>query len=73
MAYEQKPNTGSLFVNDKKTQENHPDRTGSFNIDGVEYWINGWIKKGKDGKPPWLSISVKPKNQKGQRREEPSW
>ena len=53
-------NTGALFVNDKKQTDTHPDRTGSINIDGVEYWLNGWIKTSKSG-AQFLSLSVKPK------------
>ena len=30
-------------------------------IDGVEYWISGWIKTGENGK--WLSLSFKPKEE----------
>jgi hypothetical protein len=61
MAYETKPNTGSLFVNDKKENEKHPDRTGSINIDGKEYWLNGWLKESAKG-VKYLSLSVKPKD-----------
>ena len=62
MAFEQKPNSGSIFNNERKEQESHPDRTGSCNIDGRDYWVNGWLKKTKDGKP-YLSLSFKPKDQ----------
>lgn len=62
MAYEQKDNSGSLWVNDKKTADNHPDRTGSLMVNGQEFWINGWLRKTQDGKP-YLSLSVKPKEQ----------
>ena len=34
-------NRGSIFKNDKKTEEKHPDMSGSINIEGVEYWISG--------------------------------
>lgn len=68
MAFEQKPNSGSLWPNDKKTQENHPDRTGTLNVGGVEYWISGWIKKTKDGRS-YMNLSVKPKQQRSQRRD----
>jgi len=50
MAYETKPNTGSLFKNDKMNHEKSPSYTGSVNIDGVEYWQSAWINETKDGK-----------------------
>ena len=46
---EQKDNSGILFRNDRKELESHPDRKGSALIGGVEYWVAGWIKKGKSG------------------------
>jgi len=61
MAYELKDNTGSMFANDRKTEDTHPDRTGTAKIDGVEYWVNGWLRKTKKGQP-YLSLSFKPKN-----------
>jgi len=61
MAYEQKPDSGSIFVNDKKTQPAHPDRKGSALVGGVEYWVSGWIKKAKSGQQ-YLSISFKRKD-----------
>lgn len=62
MAYEQKDNSGSLFKNQKKTTDNHPDRNGSCKIDGVEYWVSGWIKQDKNGQP-WMSLAFKRKDQ----------
>jgi hypothetical protein len=29
-------------------------------LDGVDYWLNGWLRKTKDGKP-YLSLSFKKK------------
>jgi hypothetical protein len=63
MAYEQKDNSGAVFVNDRKEQDSHPDRAGTAMIGGVSYWVNGWLKKTKDGKP-YLSLSFKPKTEK---------
>ena len=60
MAYEVKPNSGSMFVNDKKEKDTHPDRKGSALIGGVEYWVSGWLKKTKEG-ATWLSLSFEPK------------
>src|SRR5262245_18594540 len=63
VAFEQKDNSGSVWVNDRKEQDTHPDRTGSAKIDGVDYWVNGWLRKTNDGKP-YLSLSFKPKQDK---------
>ena len=60
MAYEQKDNSGSLFRNDKDGVESRPDYRGSALIDGVEYWMDSWLKTSKDGKK-WMSFSFKPK------------
>lgn len=61
MAYEARDMSGSVFVNDRKERDNQPDRTGSCMIDGVEYWVNGWMKKDKNGKP-WMSLAFKRKD-----------
>ena len=49
MAYEQKDNSGSIFRNDKKEKDTHPDGKGSAMIDGVEYWVSSWNKVGQNG------------------------
>lgn len=64
MAYETKDNSGSLFKNDKKATANHPDYKGSAKIDGVDYWMDAWVKATKDGAGRWMSFSFKPKEQK---------
>jgi uncharacterized protein (DUF736 family) len=63
MAYTPKDNAGSFWVNDRKQKDEHPDRTGSIMVAGVEYYLNGWLKKTQDGKQ-YLSLSVKPKIEK---------
>lgn len=57
MAYEQKDNSGTLFKNDRKDKDTHPDRTGTATIDGVSYWMSGWVKEGPKG--PYMSVSFK--------------
>lgn len=42
MSYEPKDNTGSVWVNDKKEKDSHPDRTGTAVIGGVTYYVSGW-------------------------------
>ena len=59
-------NRGVLFKNEDKAQETHSDYQGTINVDGVEYWLNAWIKTGKKGK--FMSLSVKPKGETSRAR-----
>jgi hypothetical protein len=56
-------NRGSLFKNDRKELDTHPDYNGSINIEGRDYWLNGWIKESKKDGKKFFSLSVKPKDQ----------
>jgi hypothetical protein len=53
MAYEQKPNTGALFPNDKRTKEESPQYTGKCNIECPHckevqmLYIAGWDSQSK--------------------------
>ena len=38
-------NRGALWPNKDKTSDTHADLTGTINVDGVEYFFNGWKKK----------------------------
>ena len=55
-------NRGSIWKNEKKETEKHPDFTGSLNVEGVEYWVSAWKRK-PDAKEnaPALSFSIKRK------------
>lgn len=70
MAYTQKPGDGSLFINKKKTKDNHPDRTGSALIHcpqcshNFTVQIAGWGKEKQDGEK-WLSMQIKAKEDPG--------
>jgi len=57
MAYEHKLNRGSLFKNDFKEKETHPDMKGDMNIGGEIYGISAWEETTKDGQP-YLSLSL---------------
>jgi len=56
-------NRGSLFKNDRKEQDSHSDYNGTINIEGVEYYINAWVKESKKDGKKFFSLSVKPKAQ----------
>lgn len=64
-------NRGALFVNDKKESENHPDWNGKIDVEGTEYWVSAWKKKSKSG-DPYMSLSIKPKEQRQARRPAPT-
>lgn len=71
MAYEQKPNSGSLFKNDKKTSDKHPEYTGTWkDADGKEWQLAAWVKEGKKGKFFSLSASEKRTQHAGVGNEE---
>jgi len=57
-------NRGSIWKNDKKETENHPDFTGSLNVNGVDFWVSAWKRKpDASEKAPALSFTVKPKDE----------
>ena len=56
MAYETRPNTGSLFKNKNKETEKHPNMTGKALVDGVWYWVSAWTKQ-SDNVGGWQSLS----------------
>ena len=56
-----KENRGMLMKNPNKTADNHPDLSGSININGEEYWLSAWTMTSKAGNK-YLSISIRPKD-----------
>ena len=58
MAYEMKPSSGSLFKNDRKEKETHPDLKGKVMLpNGEVRWLSGWKKQTSAG-DGWLSLSI---------------
>lgn len=57
-------NRGSIWRNEKKQTEQHPDFTGKCDINGVEFWIAGWKRKAGDNpKSPALRLAFTPKDE----------
>jgi hypothetical protein len=56
MAYDN-TNRWTLNKNDRKQQDSHADYQGKINVEGKEYWLNGWIKDGPNGK--FISGTIK--------------
>lgn len=65
---QQRDNSGILFKNDRKEQPNHSDYQGECTIDGKQYFMNAWLKDGKNGK--FMSFSFKPKQARQQQEHE---
>jgi len=65
-------NRWTLNKNERKEKETHPDYKGSINVGGVDYWLDGWIKEGANGK--FISGSIKRKDapQTGSYAQEPA-
>ena len=63
-------NRGSLFKNDRKETDKHPNYKGSLNVAGTDYWISAWIKKSKEGST-FMSLSVEEKG-KEHRKPKPA-
>ena len=58
MAFEIKPNTGSLFRKEDK-EGTQPDYEGNVDIDGKKLRIAAWIRESKAGKK-YLSLKFSP-------------
>ena len=52
-------NSGSISANKRKEQPNHPDIKGKATINGVDYWVSGWLKENDSGK--LYSLSFQPR------------
>jgi hypothetical protein len=58
MAYEMRAGSGSLFRNDKKTTDKHPNLKGRVMLpNGEERWLSAWTKKTQAGET-WVSLQI---------------
>ena len=60
--YEARPGTFSLFKNQEKKTDKHPDYKGDGkDLEGNEIWVSAWLKDSKVGK--FMSCSFKLKDE----------
>lgn len=64
-----KTNRFGLFKNKDRQEETHAELTGYVNIDGTEYWLNGWVNRNEDGSLKFISGSVKPKTERPEKKD----
>ena len=68
MAWEPKAGSLSLFKNDRKEKDSHPDYKGDgLDLEGNAVWISAWIKEGAKGK--FMSLSIQKKEQQAAPRQ----
>lgn len=61
MTYDNKL-TGIISKNDRKTDDKHPDIKGQCEIDGIDYWIDGWMKPRNSDGGKFYSLRFKRKD-----------
>lgn len=70
--FEHKNGSGSIFKNDRKYSDKHPDYTGTMRgLDGIEYRVALWVKEGKKGK--FFSLSQSEITTPNTTKEEPNF
>ncbi|GAC1610292.1 MAG: hypothetical protein NVS3B3_18690 [Aquirhabdus sp.] len=70
MAYEAKAGSFSLFKNDRKEKDSHPDYRGDGkDLNGNDVWVSAWLKDSAKGK--FMSCSFQLKEQKAPTKAQP--
>ena len=75
MAYEHKPNQGTLWLDDKKSKPTDPDFTGNImETDGtllnMAVWKQTHDKDGKQLEKPRMNVKTSPKQASGQTKQD---
>lgn len=68
---EHKKNTGTLFKNQYKTEDKHPNYKGRINVFGKMMDIALWKRTGKLGEP-YLSVMISEPREKKQVEQAPA-
>jgi len=53
-----KNNSGTIFKNEFKTTETHPDYKGKINVDGVVKEIALWVNKPEGGGKSYFGVKI---------------
>jgi hypothetical protein len=53
-------NSGVLFKSNTKSEPKHCDYSGHLNVNGIDHWINGWLRESQNGLE-YLRLTIKPK------------
>lgn len=54
--------TGIISKNERKTDDKHPDIKGQCEIEGVQYWVDGWAKTRNSDGGKFYSLRFKRKD-----------
>jgi len=66
-------NRGSIWKNEDRKSETHPQFKGSAEVNGIEYWVSGWLRKADaNPKAPAMSFSFTAKDQQSVPKPTPS-
>jgi hypothetical protein len=61
MSTKRTDNHGSLSRNKKKEKETQPTHKGSCTIEGVAYWISGYVNENRDNGEKYFKLYFEPK------------
>jgi hypothetical protein len=64
MAFEPKNDSGSLFRNERRESDSHPEYRGDGIVNGEAVWINAWVKESKKTGKKFFSLSFRPKQER---------
>lgn len=65
-------NSGGCWFNQERKSEKHPQYSGTINVEGVEYFIDTWVKdSNRNEGEKFLSFSVKRKEKQENAAQKP--
>lgn len=68
--YQQKPNSGALFVKKDRDKPTQPHFSGTATIDWVEYYVSGWTRIAQGSGEAYTALAFTKKSEAGNYRKE---